>query len=197
MDNIKWPIFQSELSDLFGAPSKRAKNNPWLKFIDLSQYREYLRHVTGYWERTDDGRWGFSGHELLQLELPPVIETLIARNLIGELKTFDGCWNVRKMTSGRSYSVHSWGLALDFNAASNSYGSDWSFSDEFIKGWADHGWESGTLWRTPDGMHFQLPWTKDWRKRESGIYTPKMNFSDQSNLTPPMDDMEGYTDPQY
>jgi|WetSurMetagenome_2_1015567.scaffolds.fasta_scaffold02911_21 hypothetical protein len=188
MDDIKFPIFQSELTELFGRPNKNAS---WLTFIDLTQYREYFRHVSGYWEKSDDGKWGFTGHELLQLEFPSVIETLIARNLIGELKTFDGCFNIRKMTSGRSYSVHSWGLALDFNAADNSYGSDWSFSDEYYKAWADHGWECGSLWNTPDGMHCQLPWTADWRKRSSGIYTPKMNFIEAGISID-----EGYTDPQ-
>ena len=193
MYNGEWPIFQSELIDLFGRPSKRARNNSWLTFIDLSQYRPYLSHVTGYWESHRDGRWGFSGHELLQDELPLVIETMIARNVIQELKTFDGCWNVRLMTSGRSFSVHSWGLALDFNAASNGYGDGWSFSDEYYKCWADHGWEVGSLWGTPDGMHVQLPWTRDWRRRESGIYTPKINFIEPG---PPKDEFEGYEDPR-
>jgi hypothetical protein len=175
MYDIDWPLFQSELVEVFGKPTKNAS---WLKFIDLSTYRQYLTHVSGYWEETDDGRWGFTGHELLDIELPPVLETLVSRDLIHEMKTFDGCFNIRKMTSGRSWSVHSWGLALDFNAASNPYGGEVSFSDEYLACWADNGWECGALWSTPDGMHTQCCWTKDWTQRPSGVYTPKMKFLD-------------------
>jgi hypothetical protein len=173
MNDIEFPIYQSELVDLFGKPNKNA---PWLKFIDLSQYKDQLSHVKGYWERTDDGRWGFTGHELLDIMLPPVIETLIDRDKIRELRTFDGCFNIRKMTSGVSWSVHSWGLAVDFNASSNPYGGDVSFSDAYLACWADNGWECGALWNTPDGMHCQIPWTQRWDERPSGVYTPKMNF---------------------
>jgi hypothetical protein len=38
------------------------------------------------------------------------------------------------------------------------------FSDELVRCFAEAGFEWGGLWRTPDGMHFQLPWTQDWRQ---------------------------------
>lgn len=34
---------------------------------------------------------------------------------------YDGSYNYRKTTGGSSYSVHSWGVAIDFDAANNSY----------------------------------------------------------------------------
>jgi hypothetical protein len=186
MYEVEWPMFQSELTQLFGRPSKVAGQNPWLKFIDLSYYVDALKTCRGL--RTSRGV-GFWGHELLQTELPRVFETLIARNLIIGLKTFDGCWNVRPMSgSSKSLSVHSWGLALDFNAAQNPYGGKITFSDEMIIAWADCGWESGAIWNTPDGMHFQLCWTKNWLERRQTPFTPKLDFEPG----PPVDrDNEG------
>ena len=35
------------------------------------------------------------------------------------LTDFSGCYNFRAMRGGKSYSTHSWGIALDLNAASN------------------------------------------------------------------------------
>lgn len=173
MYNIEWPMFQSELTKLFGRPSKIARNNPWLKFIDLGNYASEIAHIRGL--NTSRG-YGFWGHELMQTELPLVFDTLIQRGLIGELTHFDGCWNVRPMSGGRALSVHSWGLALDFNAAQNPYGGRVSFSDEMIIAWASCGWESGAVWHTKDGMHFQIPWTKNWLDREVTPFTPKMEF---------------------
>jgi hypothetical protein len=91
------------------------------------------------------------------------------RGLADELHTYDGCFNIRRMKGGNSLSVHSWGLAVDFNAAENPYGGQVTFSDEFIRCFADAGFEAGALWRTPDGMHFQLCWTQDWQSSDNPL----------------------------
>lgn len=151
-------ILQNQLVSLFGYPKEGAS---YLKVIDLREFAGQLSHVRDY----QGNKWSCKiyGHKLLEPALKKAFQLLSGQGLINELETYDGCFNIRKMTSGRSYSVHSWGLAVDFNAATNPYGGDVSFSDDFLLCFAKAGFECGALWNTPDGMHFQIPWTKDWR----------------------------------
>ena len=81
---------------------------------------------------------------------------LVQRGHILELKTWDGCFNIRKKHSGRTISLHSWALALDVNAAWNGYGKQPTLSKGFVECFIDSGFDWGGNWRTPDGMHFQL-----------------------------------------
>ena len=65
---------------------------------------------------------------------------------------------------GAGWSVHSWGLALDLNAAWNAWGNPPTFSEAFVRCFTECGFEWGGLWtpdRYRDGMHFQLPWVRD------------------------------------
>lgn len=93
--------------------------------------------------------------------LDAVLLDLLHTGLIKELKTYNGCWSVRKKVGLNEYSIHSWGLALDFNAALNPLGAKWGsrpgmFSGKFIEVWERHGWTAGMWWNRPDGMHFQF-----------------------------------------
>ena len=73
-----------------------------------------------------------------------------------ELLTWDGCFNIRKTTSGRSQSLHSWGVAIDLNAFENGYGKPPKLSHGFVECFTDAGFDWGGEWKIPDGMHFQL-----------------------------------------
>jgi hypothetical protein len=89
-----------------------------------------------------------------------VMRELIKLDLAKEFKTYDGCTNVRKKRGINEYSVHSWGLALDFNAALNPLGmkkgaKPGMFSAAFLAVWARHDWVAGMWFSRPDGMHFQ------------------------------------------
>jgi hypothetical protein len=82
---------------------------------------------------------------------------LIARGYAeSELLTWDGCFNVRQMTGGTNYSLHSWGIAVDVNAFDNGYGEKPKMSIGFIECFTDARFDWGGEWRIPDGMHFQL-----------------------------------------
>lgn len=81
---------------------------------------------------------------------------IIQRGLVGQLKTWDGCFNIRNKKSGTSPSLHSWGLAVDINAAWNGFGKKPTMSKELVACFTDAGFEWGGLWTKPDGMHFQL-----------------------------------------
>lgn len=81
---------------------------------------------------------------------------LIYTGCVDELKTFDGCFNIRKSKGGKTPSLHSWGVAIDVNARWNGYGATPTLSDEFVKCFKDAGFDWGGDWLKPDGMHFQL-----------------------------------------
>ena len=88
--------------------------------------------------------------------LKAAFKDLIDRGFIDELKSWDGCFMIRKIRGGVNYSIHSWGLAVDVNAAENGLGVDPKLSDGFVKCFTDAGFEWGGLWKRKDGMHFQL-----------------------------------------
>lgn len=73
-----------------------------------------------------------------------------------ELKTWDGCFNIRKKRGLNSMSLHSWGLAIDVNAFENGLNASPKLSQEFVKCFTDAGFEWGGTWTRKDGMHFQL-----------------------------------------
>lgn len=81
---------------------------------------------------------------------------LITRGFVKELKTWDGCFNIRSKRGRLSASLHSWGLAIDVNAAWNCLGCPPKLSEGFVKCFKDAGFDWGGDWSLPDGMHFQL-----------------------------------------
>lgn len=98
--------------------------------------------------------------------LAEAFSNLIARKLVGELKTFDGCFNIRKKRGLQSMSLHSWGLACDMNAWSNPLGLTVKqieakgmvpLSEAFLQCFRDAGFSCGGDWiNRPDRMHVQL-----------------------------------------
>lgn len=68
-----------------------------------------------------------------------------------------GAYNCRKTTSGRSWSKHSWGCAVDINWSTNPY-SHALHTDMprwFVQLWLDEGWGWGGNWSSvKDAMHF-------------------------------------------
>lgn len=88
--------------------------------------------------------------------LQHALANVIARGLVGQLKTWDGCFNIRRKKGGRTLSLHAWGVAIDINAAWNGFGKTPTMSPELVKCFTDAGFDWGGVWKTPDGMHFQL-----------------------------------------
>jgi len=82
---------------------------------------------------------------------------LISRGCVFELKTWDGCFNIRLVRgSTSSMSLHSWGVAIDVNAAWNGLGVTPVLTPGFVKCFTDAGFDWGGTWTRRDGMHFQL-----------------------------------------
>ena len=86
------------------------------------------------------------------------------RKLEAEIKTWDGCFNIRKKRGNASPSLHSWGLAIDINAAWNGYNKPPTMSKELVQCFKDAGFDWGGdwglgekgNWKGCDSMHFQL-----------------------------------------
>lgn len=78
------------------------------------------------------------------------------------LSRFGGCLNVRKMRGGSSWSIHSWGAAVDFDPEKNQL--RWNrtrarlAAKKYVAFWdivAGEGWVSLGQMRNFDWMHFQ------------------------------------------
>jgi hypothetical protein len=78
------------------------------------------------------------------------------RGISIQIKTWDGCFNIRKKRGAASMSLHSWGLAIDINAAWNGFGKKPTMSPELVKCFTDAGLDWGGVWKRQDGMHFQI-----------------------------------------
>jgi len=92
----------------------------------------------------------------LVVPLAKAFGNLITSGCVRELRTWDGCFNIRKKRGAQSASLHSWGVAVDVNAGWNGFGAKPTLTPEFVKCFEDAGFDWGGRWRLPDGMHFQL-----------------------------------------
>jgi hypothetical protein len=88
--------------------------------------------------------------------LEQAFTNLIQRSHVKELKTWDGCFNIRKKRGLTSMSLHSWGIAIDVNAFENQLNQIPKLSSGFVKCFKDAGFDWGGDWQRLDAMHFQL-----------------------------------------
>lgn len=89
--------------------------------------------------------------------LTKALTALVDTGLVHELKSFDGCFNIRtQVGSATAKSLHSWGLAIDVNASTNGFNKKPTMSAGVVKCFTDNGFDWGGTWHKPDGMHFQL-----------------------------------------
>ena len=93
------------------------------------------------------------------------LNRLISIQAYKEINTYDGCFNIRYIRGSKTkLSIHSWGLAIDLNAANNPLGvtKDQAkakglnpFTSLFDEIWAEAGWTCGSSFSRCDGMHFE------------------------------------------
>lgn len=88
--------------------------------------------------------------------LTQAFKNLIDTGFVKELKTWDGCFNIRKKRGLNSMSLHSWGIAIDVNAAWNQLNMTPTLSAGLVKCFTDAGFYWGGTWERKDGMHFEL-----------------------------------------
>lgn len=86
-----------------------------------------------------------------------VLDDLVSKNLHTELETFDGSFNIRAVRGVPGLlSLHSWGIALDFNAKENPLNSESDWAPAFTDVWKTHGFTWGGDFSRKDPMHFQF-----------------------------------------
>ncbi|WP_338848304.1 M15 family metallopeptidase [Massilia sp. W12] len=74
------------------------------------------------------------------------------------MSLYAGAFNFRMMRNGTRLSMHSWGCAIDFDSARNSFGDktpNFALIPQVLEAFASEEWTWGGNWRTPDGMHWQ------------------------------------------
>lgn len=129
--------------DKYGLPSAKSK---WLKVYSLPDELQ-VEHLP---------KKIFCNVDFIE-PYKSAIKNLHERNCIDEIKTFDGCFNIRKMRGLNSWSLHSWAIAIDLNAYQNQLFTKGKWSKKFIGCWLDAGFDYGGYWiKRSDPMHFQL-----------------------------------------
>jgi hypothetical protein len=71
---------------------------------------------------------------------------------------YGGCWVPRHIdfNPAKPLSMHSWGLAIDFNVSTNQLGAVPKMDRRIVQIFESWGFVWGGHWRRPDGMHFEL-----------------------------------------
>jgi hypothetical protein len=100
-------------------------------------------------------------HRLLIPQLRGALEQVVAEGLddLIDPSQYGGCWVPRHILfdPSRPLSMHSWGLAVDFNVRGNEYGNrDPEMDRRIVEIFERWGFVWGGNWSTPDGMHFEL-----------------------------------------
>lgn len=126
----------------YGEPSQ---SNPWLVLWDVPAELEIGVIPKRIYCNKD-----------LVKPLEQAFKNLIQTGFVSELKTWDGCFNIRKKRGLSSMSLHSWAIAIDVNAFENGLGVNPKLSSGFVKCFTDAGFDWGGTWQRKDGMHFQL-----------------------------------------
>ncbi len=62
-------------------------------------------------------------HVAIAARMMRVFQHLKSENALPLIKTYDGCFNIRKVRGGNRPSLHAWGLAIDLNAGQFPLGS--------------------------------------------------------------------------
>ncbi len=95
-------------------------------------------------------------HRKIADRLKNTFEEISAAGLSDEIKTFDGSYNVRKKRGGSTWSVHSWGLAVDLNAGQYPMGTSAASTSPRYRQIAQIFARNGFYQLGNDPMHFQF-----------------------------------------
>jgi len=81
------------------------------------------------------------------------------RGVMEEAEDYGGIFNFRPKRGGTSYSVHSWGAAIDLDADDNTFRDTWPIQAdmplEIMEAFAREGWQSAGAFWGYDAMHFE------------------------------------------
>jgi D-alanyl-D-alanine carboxypeptidase len=95
-------------------------------------------------------------HKLIVPVLQAVWTDLHLNGHLGLIQTYDGCYDNRNVRGEETKSIHSWGLAIDLNAAQYPLGSDLRQPHDLTVAFEAQGfWYGGDYHHRKDPMHYQ------------------------------------------
>lgn len=99
-------------------------------------------------------------HRVVMPQLRAAMQELVDSGLADLVRPdqYGGCWVPRFIGRDptRGLSLHSWGIALDLNVATNQLGTPGDMDPRVVDVMARWGFAWGGLWSDPDPMHFEL-----------------------------------------
>lgn len=147
----KRPRNYTEVKAIFGDPLAAGWQSANLAFCEVAPILKTFPIKKGSPVR------GFYCHKLLVSVFQSVFEEIVLAGLTDEIKTFDGCFNIRKIRgSSTNMSLHSWAIAIDLNYKGNELGNSKPEMDpRIIAIFEKHGFYWGGNFKRKDGMHFE------------------------------------------
>jgi len=132
-----------DLFDRFGNP-----------FVDSDFERRYIVSSS---HQIADGRWiEIKHHKFITGEIHDVFVDMNDGGLIPILNEYDGAYVVRSIRGSSYPSLHSWGLAIDFDASKYELGSTARLPHQLVECWRKNGFFYGGDFRhRKDPMHFE------------------------------------------
>jgi len=151
-----WPL-QSKCDEFYGNPRGNGGT------VCPKWFDENIVHVKVPFamHMGSDKIWNISIHRKCAASLLTVLQrvtTPILQRNDPKDNEFDGSFCFRKMRGGNNLSMHSWGCAIDLDAANNPLGSHkfrFTADHPWVKEFKAEGWTWGGEWTSPDAMHFQ------------------------------------------
>lgn len=127
----------------------------WLKKLELSvQERQFF--INAFTKKPMKELW--VNADMVE-PLEAALTNLRQANCLQEIKTFDGCFNIREIRGvAGKMSTHSYALAIDLNASQNPLGAPSQWSQDFVKCFTSVGFIWGGDFKRVDAQHFQ--WAK-------------------------------------
>ncbi len=106
-----------------------------------------------------------TGHRVMLPQLKAVLSEVVTRGLSKEIKTYDGCYVPRFIghDPSRGLSFHTYGTAIDLNAATNYRGIPGDIDRTVVSIFKKWGFAWGGDWSYTDPMHFELAQLKQAR----------------------------------
>ncbi len=147
----KRPRSYTDIKAIFGDPLAAGWQSANLAFCEVAPVLKAFPIKKGSTAR------GFYCHKLLVSVFQAVFEEIVLAGLTEEIKTFDGCFNIRKIRgSSTNMSLHSWAIAIDLNYKGNELrNSKPEMDPRIIAIFKKHGFYWGGNFRRKDGMHFE------------------------------------------
>lgn len=147
----KRPKNYSDVKTIFGDPLSSGWSKANLAFCEVAPTLKAFPIKKGSTSR------GFYCHKLLVSVFQKVFEEIVLAGLTEEIKTFDGCFNIRKIRgSSTTMSLHSWAIAIDLNYKGNELGNkDPEMDSRVVSIFEKHGFYWGGNFKRRDGMHFE------------------------------------------